>query len=90
MLFLRSASYDPSTQTLTVRMAAPSRTSWTTYEYRDVSPELYRALRAAQPHAQHVLDEQIAPCHEVRLAGQQTWRAPERPRTKTRGLIVDR
>ena len=76
MLFLSSATYDASSQILTVRLRSASGTSWSAYEYRSVAPDTYQRLRAAKPHGALVLGTDVAPFHEVRRVGQTTWQAP--------------
>lgn len=76
VLFLRSTSYDAVSHQLTVRFRSPSGSAWAAYEYRDVAPAVVARLEAAQPHAQHVLDTEIAPFHAVRRVGQTSWDVP--------------
>ena len=79
MLFLASTTYDANTRVLTAQFRSPTETSWATYEYRDVPTELYDHLCAAKPHTGDLLEELIAPFHEVRRVGQSAWHAPTRP-----------
>ena len=76
MLYLTSTDYDPVSRTLTARFRSAGGAEHADYEYRDVPVELFDRLQAARPHSQDVLDEVIAPAHDVRRAGQPTWHAP--------------
>jgi hypothetical protein len=75
VLYLESATYDPSTRTLAVRYHGLGGAAWAVYEYRDVRAELYNQVLAAMPHGQRVIDTSIAPFHEVRRRGESGWRA---------------
>lgn len=86
MLFLSSATYDASSQILTVRLRSASGTSWAAYEYRSVQPDTYQRLRAAQPHGALVLGTDVAPFHEVRRVGQSAWQPPKP--SPARGEVV--
>lgn len=76
MLYLRSAAYDPSALVLTVRFASPSGARRETYQYRGVDPELAERFRRARPNVHALIEEVIAPAHEMRRAGSDAWEAP--------------
>ena len=76
MLYLQSATYDPSALVLTVRFTSPSGARRETYQYRGVDPELAERFRRARPNVHALIEEVIAPTHEVRRAGAATWEAP--------------
>ena len=78
MLFLCSTGYDPSSRTMTVRYRSASGTHWSAYEYREVSADLYAKVLGARPHGQQVVEDEIAPFHEVRRVGEREWHPLER------------
>ena len=70
---------------MTVRYRSASGTHWSAYEYREVSADLYAKVLEARPHGQQVVEDEVAPFHEVRRVGEQAWHplvrlteAPER------------
>ena len=73
VLFLCSTGYDPSSRTMTVRYRSASGTHWSAYEYREVSADLYAKVLEARPHGQQVVEDEIAPFHEVRRVGERAW-----------------
>lgn len=79
VLFLRSTGYDPASRTMTVRYRSPSGTQWSAYEYKEVPADLYGRVLAARPHGQQVVEDEIAPFHEVRRVGERAWQRLEPP-----------
>lgn len=76
MILVERLTYDPRTAVLTARFRAPSAPRWASYEYRDVSPELYDKIRAAGPQRALTITRDVAPDHAWRRVGSDVWCLP--------------
>lgn len=76
MLLVDAVTYDPDDAVLTARYRAPSRSRWAVYQYRDVPPELFAAVRAAGPVRARVIARDVAPGHAWRRVGAAAWSQP--------------
>ncbi|WP_182113762.1 MULTISPECIES: hypothetical protein [unclassified Actinotalea] len=89
MILVDSLTYDRSTTVLTARFRAPSAPRWATYEYRGVSPELYEKIRAAGPQRALTITREVAPDHEWRRVGSDSWCVPGVPSQPGPDAVLD-